>query len=248
MKIDVVNVGPQKTGTTWLWKVMRDSAQLNVCKQDCTHLFDLNWNSEFPTAMYSRFFADSDAKMNVDFSASYIRSAKVLNRIYRHNPNVKIIYHKRDPLERAFSHYWHEKKKGSIKFSFDDVLKNYDLYESYIVPSRNDWNEAKLTEIFPKKNLLCVDFAKIKTEPESIIHSVCDFLQLDYFESDFLKRKVNAAKQKESLLRRASRKNFALSHILRVTDMLFKVNRDGYSENLSDYKETVEKLLRDHLR
>ena len=74
---------------------------------------------------YHSFFSNIDSKILYDPTPSYIRSPFTPKRISEYNNNAKLLIIARNPIERAFSHYWHEKKKDLYNFQFDECTVNY---------------------------------------------------------------------------------------------------------------------------
>ena len=96
-------------------------------QSDESHYFDINYyendliNIEVPK---NKIIGES--------TSSYFRCKYVPERIYKNNPKSKIIVSLRNPIQRAYSHYWHERKKNKIKFEFEELFSNFDLFENWI--------------------------------------------------------------------------------------------------------------------
>jgi hypothetical protein len=129
-----------------------------------------------------------------DPTPSYIRSPWAPRRIARENPEAKIVLCMRHPIERAFSHYWHEKKKGKIAFKFSEALENYDLFASWIEPGFYAEHIERYLAYFKREQILCQIFDDLETDPEAFLKQLLTFIEVDPdFTPIFLHRKVNVA-------------------------------------------------------
>jgi hypothetical protein len=144
---------------------------------------------------YEKFYDDAeDGDLLFDPTMTYIRSPWAPRRIARDNPEAKIILCLRNPIDRAFSHYWHEKKKGAIDFEFEEVLQNYDLYSSWLEPGFYAEHIERYLRYFDREQLLCLRFRTLKTDPKAFLTRILRFAEVDEeFEPSWLNRKSNEA-------------------------------------------------------
>lgn len=124
------HIGPQKCGTTWIYENLKNHPQLRTSVIDSIHYFDIHYNKGIE--WYLRQFTHGIGDKFFDPTYTYIRSPLAAPRIAKKFPEAKFALSLRNPIERAFSHYWHEKKKRQINFKFEDALRNYDLFASWI--------------------------------------------------------------------------------------------------------------------
>ena len=134
-----------------------------------------------------------------DPTYSYIRSIVAPERIARENPMAKIIICLRHPIERAFSHYWHEKKKRRYNFSFPEVLENYDLFANWIEPGFYSRHIERYLEYFPREQILCQVFDLLSLDPKAFLMQLLKFIEVDTnFTPSVLHNHINVAKPAES--------------------------------------------------
>ena len=146
-------------------------------------------------AWLEQFFSSKLGQKRLDPTPSYIRSPEAAKRIYDHNPNAKLICCLRHPLERAFSHYWHEKKKRKYRFEFDEVLTNYDLFAGWVETGFYACHLEKYLEIFPRKQLLIQFFDDLESDPKAFMREIFEFSGVDAnFLPSALNHKINVAK------------------------------------------------------
>jgi len=125
--------GFQKCGSTWLNEILKQHPNVLVPNQKEIHFFDIHYAKGIE--FYSQFFMNySIQKIIVDNTTSYARDPLAPKRIYNYNPKSKIVFLIRNPIDRAFSHYWHEKRKLKINFKFEEFyLLNFNI--DVLVPS-----------------------------------------------------------------------------------------------------------------
>lgn len=192
--VDIFHVGPQKTATTWVYNCFKEHPQVVTPKKDATHYYTLYYHKSFE--WYIKHFDDSDGnKTFFDPTPNYFRSPFAAERIARDNANAKIIICLRDPIERAFSHYWHEKKKKRFNFKFEEVFQNFDLYTNWIEPSMYSVHIERFVRCFGWPQIKIMWFDDLESDPEQFIKELFDFADIDTtFTPSILKRKLNVAR------------------------------------------------------
>lgn len=192
-RADFFLVGCQKSATTWIHRCLREHPQIYVPEADELHFFDINYHRGFD--WYRRFFQASERGLRIgDTTSSYVRAPEVPGRIHEYNPEARIIVSLRNPIDRAFSHYWHEKKKQKIAFRFEELFENYDLFESWIATGFYFQHLKRFYEYFPEHRVLVLVFEDIQANPEAFIRRVFEFLDVDAsFEPQVLHSRVNVA-------------------------------------------------------
>jgi hypothetical protein len=112
---------------------------------------------------------------------------------------MKIIVGVRNPIDRAFSDYWHEKKKG-YSCEFEDVFDNYDAYENWILPGMYYHNLRPFYELFGEENIKLLWFSDLKKDNEAYLKEAFSFLDVDSgFRPSLLDQRVNEAGYERNL-------------------------------------------------
>lgn len=259
----VFHIGPQKTGTTWLYRCSAEHPELFCHSADSISYFDMNFHRG--AGWYNSLFEGNPGKTAVDFSPSYIRSPQTPERIAGFCPNAHIVFTLRNPIDRAFSHYWHEKKKGKISFEFVEVLKNYDLFSSWIEPGMYALHLKRYLNFFPIERIAFVEFDQISKDSDGVLQSFFELCSVRdaRFQPRTKDKKVNAAGNQRSvsgqtanaLLRTGERVLGQHWRSSRIGNSLHSVGRNEYikgvpkdlrsrlTEILIDDIESTEKLL-----
>lgn len=122
MKPDFIIVGVMKGGTSTLayllghqQDIVMAPGEINYFDNDINYRKGHSWYlNQFPSKDYSKFWGEKTATYHFD--------EKVPQRIYQLNPAVKLIWIFRNPIERAYSNYWHRIKYGLEQDSFLDAI------------------------------------------------------------------------------------------------------------------------------
>lgn len=122
-----------------------------------------------------------------DASVAYLYDDYAAPAIYQYNPQAKIIVILRNPIERAWSHYWHLKRDCREELEFYDALlaeenrikegwefswhyKNMGIYSEQV---------SRYLEIFPRENIEVLLFNDLKKDINIIFNRLANFLIID---------------------------------------------------------------------
>lgn len=203
--MDLFHIGPQKTATTWVYNCLSDHEEVFVPHTNTIHYYDMKYHKG--AEWYEAFFAEArQGQVRFDPTMTYIRSTWASRRIAERNPEAKIMLCLRNPIDRAFSHYWHEKKKGKISFEFEEVLENYDLYSSWIEPGFYAEHVERYLHYFDPEQFLFLRFEELKNDPKAFLTRILRFAGVNEdFEPWWLHNKSNEAGGKRTYFNRVWR-------------------------------------------
>ncbi len=217
-RVDVFHVGPQKAARTWAYQCLREHPEIGCPPRDSIHYFDMLYHRGRDWYV-SHFDGVSPTLIWVDPTYSYLRSPLVPARIAEENPEAKIIVCLRHPVERAFSHYWHEKRKDRFNYTFGEVLENYDLYASWIEPGFYATHLERFLSRFRRDQLLCQLYDDLERDPQRFYRDMLAFIGVEDvgFEPRRLHERINPARPWRSYGR--ERVGRAADRILRTTGL-----------------------------
>jgi hypothetical protein len=116
-------------------------------------------------------------------SPSYLVSQEAPERIHKHFPKVKIIAILRNPIDRAYSAYWHGRRVGAIESSttFGEAVRNYKVnqgkpYGDMVTAGFYSQQIARYLNFFPLKQLHVISFESTLTQSGDELHGVLKFL------------------------------------------------------------------------
>ena len=186
---DFIICGTQKGGTTSLYEYLRHHPEVYLPKKKEIHFFDLNLNKGL--RWYLRHFVTNNiARIKGEATPSYMYFEEVPRRIRRILPNVRLIFILRNPVDRAYSHYWHEVKLGYEHLSFEDAIRMEKkrlfsggtfekIHYSYIDRGKYAIQLRRFMKYFPKNQLLILLFDDLKGRPLYILKQLYAFLGIN---------------------------------------------------------------------
>jgi len=156
MKPDFIVCGFQKCGTTSLHDALSEHPEVCMSKPKEPDYFTLHWDEDV-SWYHDRFGHCADESLVGEVSVSYsLYGERTPRRIKDLIPDVQIIFVVRDPVERAFSSYWHGVKVGTInheKGKFFDLISGRKSVPDYWHP-RYDAGELILKNGLYHKTVL----------------------------------------------------------------------------------------------
>ncbi|GBF33920.1 sulfotransferase protein [Desulfocucumis palustris] len=112
----------------------------------------------------------------LDVNLSQHKFNEVPNRIYSLNPNAKIIYILRNPIERTYSGYWHNVRTGREKRTFEEAIKNTTFY----LDVSNYIGQIKIwLKYYSFDHFLFVIFEDLKKNPQWVADECFKFLGIN---------------------------------------------------------------------
>lgn len=202
-------LGPQKSASTWAYHCFLEHPEIYVPPYkdnlegiggDALQFFTIHYHKGYD--WYKQFYEQVDHEKRIgDTTPAYLRSEKACRRISQDVPDAKLIVCLRHPVDRAYSHYWHEKKKSTIDFKFEEVLENYDLYQNWLEPGFYHQHLQRYLKYFSRNQLLILFHDQLEKNNQSFIRNVFRFLEVDeQFKPSVLGKRINEAGYKRDSL------------------------------------------------
>jgi len=254
---DFVVAGTQKCATTWLYRCLDDHPDIFVPDTDSVGYFNMNYHKG--DGWYRDFFSEHDDEDIVgEESPGYLRDRRVPERMADTVPDAKLIFMVRNPVDRAFSHYWHEKSKSKINFEFEEVFENYDLFQNWVEPGFYYQNIQRFDEHFPGERIKVMFFRDLAEDDEEFIKEAYSFVGVDPNHTpEFLNEKVNESRSRLNIeaLNRAYYKSFNIiqeNAPQRIKDVLrpahkAMVSDGGILTGKSEYERGMREKTREKL-
>jgi hypothetical protein len=193
MQVDFVIGGTQKGGTSALDSFLRQHPE--ICMPETTkelHYFDKeeNFDGKPNYKKYHAHFEPRSQRVIGEATPIYMYWNPAPYRIWQYNPAMKWILVLRDPVERAFSAWNMEAKRGAEKLSFKEAVERepercrealplqHKVY-SYIDRGFYASQVRRLFNIFGRDNCLILLNEELRTDHKQTLRSVFDFLGVD---------------------------------------------------------------------
>ncbi|MCA9245922.1 MAG: sulfotransferase [Planctomycetales bacterium] len=182
------HAGFPKTASTWLYHCLREHPEVCTPRQDAIHFLTIHYHEGWQ-AYSERFSSYRGEPVVADTTPSYACFSWSRQRLYDFNPQAKILLTLRNPIERAYSHYWHLRRKGQCTYAFADVLTNkVDLFNAWIAYGFYGYHLSELLKLFPRSQVQVLLYDDLKADPRAFCRQVFEFLDID---ADFVPASID---------------------------------------------------------
>ncbi|MFY9588073.1 MAG: sulfotransferase [Actinomycetota bacterium] len=181
-------IGAPKAGTTALAASLAAHPQVYVAPEKEVHFFDdqwargLDWYAE-------RFAGAREERALGEASPTYMYVDPALERIAETVPAAKLIVCLRNPIDRAYSHYWWMRALFE-EHTFEDTVRRELAGETremgvrpYVRSGEYLTRLKRIREILPASPLHVMILEDLRTDPEPTYAAVCRFLEVDDTEA-----------------------------------------------------------------
>jgi hypothetical protein len=203
---DFLVLGAQKAGTTTLYDLIMQHPEAAPARTKELAFFDRHY--DWGLDWYKSNFPDT-GKLTGEATPCYLYSQPARERIAEHLPqSTKFIVLLRNPVDRAISHYYHEKRLGYEGLSLSDALdmearrlsesaevllgrrhENRSQGQSFSYMDRGNY-AAQLKayfELFPRENFYIETSDRFFAEPNDVTGEIFGFLGLPLCELKHVK-------------------------------------------------------------
>ncbi len=166
-----LGIGAQKAGTTWLYEQISHHPQLAFPLGKEAHFWDRS-HDKSAIADYLSRFADV-AAIAGEITPSYAAlPSSVVQEIHACNPQLRLIYLIRNPIDRAWSSALMALQRAQMTIDEASDAWFSDHFHSAASLKRGDYQACLQTwrTIFPNEQLLILRFEQIITEPELLLN------------------------------------------------------------------------------
>lgn len=202
---DVVLAGTQKCGTTWLHTCLSDHPDVYVPEKDSINYFDMYYHRG--EEWYRDHFEDATGEQTVvGETPALIRDTAAPRRLAETVPEAELLFVLRNPIDRAFSHYWHLKSRGDrLDDEFGSALKSPDFHTLFVNTGLYRHHLDRFREQFPDERIHLFFFDDLVADERSYIRDVYATLGVDetYVPSP-IDEKVNEARNVPQTYQRAA--------------------------------------------
>lgn len=168
-------VGGMKCGTTSLHKYL--DAHPEICMSTPKEPDYFTGASDRDADWYRQCFSEPAAEYG-ESSTNYTKYPTfqgVPERMHRLVPNVRLLYLVRDPIERALSHYTHNRVHGReeepVEAAFLPVEDSH-----YLQTSRYYMQITQYLDYFPRERVLIVQSERLRNQRGAVMRRIFDFL------------------------------------------------------------------------
>ena len=243
-KLDFMIVGTMKSGTTSL------AFQLNHNPDICMppseiHYFNYDENFSKGEKWYETHFKDCDQTCILgEKTPTYSYLEKIPKRIFEYNPEIKLIWMFRNPIDRAYSNYYHAKRAGNEKYSFKKAIRleperiKNDIFKGYLTRSKYIEQVERYLEYFSIEQMHFILFEDFVKNPINVIKDIFKFLEVPFNDFEYQDEIKNVAR-----IPRAPRFLKKSREILGETALLYRIIRKlSFIGRKTGYKKMSPRL------
>lgn len=198
--VNFLIVGTQKGGTTALAKFLAQHPEICFAPVKEVHFFDgvdydRGWDQTQLNHHYQKSFPNWQGQKIVgEATPIYMYLPFVAERIYHYNPQMKLIFLLRDPVERAISHYQMELGRGleRLPLPLAIALEPYRLRRdrhnlqeksslrchSYVDRGFYARQIINMQQYFPPSQMLFIKTTDLRQKHQEVLQNIYSFLGL----------------------------------------------------------------------
>lgn len=196
-KVRFIVGGVQKAGTTSLFGYLGDHPQLLPPTRKELHFFDdeqMDWASPDYRILHAFFPHAGSERLAFDTTPIYLFWPPALERIRRYDPEIKLIFIFRDPIERAWSHWRMEMGRSAEDMPFHIAIRQGRSRLKGVPPLAAAWGVYSYVErgfyarqvrrlfgYFPQENILLLRSLDLKLDHQRVLGRIADFLGVQPF-------------------------------------------------------------------
>jgi hypothetical protein len=195
--------GAPKAGTTALWALLAAHPQVWMSRIKEPHFLTRDANNPAPgvriigapradthsrgLAWYESLFAEgADRQARGEASTHYLGALDGPELMQRFVPGLKVIFVLRQPVDRAYSHYWHNIKRGHDLPPFAALLDDHPALRYLTYMSRYRSHLERYRQALGDDRLHLVLFDDLRADPAGAYRQICRFIGVDDgFQPDF---------------------------------------------------------------
>jgi len=252
-QIDLMIIGAQKAGTTALKNYMGEHPEILSHLQLEYAFFTID--DEYKTGFEKGFdkylpdYQKNETRKVVAKGAAMHYNEHSLKRLAEHNPECKVVFVIREPVDRTYSAYQMEVFSGWLKRDFKEIIpilennqKNDELYQSFITKSLYSDQLPVVYKYFKKDQVRLVLYEEFKDDPVAVCKDLFTWLGVDgSFVPDItvkhnVSRKAKSAtfstmlhklRRNDNLVKKITKAILPYSTFTRIGNSLIEMNKSS---------------------
>jgi len=146
---------------------------------DHINYFDIHYHLE--TDWYADYFTESAGKAVAgEETPPLIHMMDVPRRIHETVPDADLFFALRDPIDRAFSQYWHLKSRyDGLQVDFDRAIEGHPMYQIFVIPGFYHYHLSRFREYFDEDQIHLLFFDDLVEDEREYIRGVYQELGVD---------------------------------------------------------------------
>lgn len=182
-----VIVGAMRSGSTSMWRYLSDHPEVFMAPKELQYFTEhLDRGQEW----YQAHFEDAARNQVIgEATADYLARPPAISAIAELLPGAKLIALLRNPIDRAWSHYWLLKERGRERRTFSEVIENELTISadptrwkgefSYLQHGAYNEHLEHLLALFPRAHLHVIISEELANDPQDQFRQACRFVGVD---------------------------------------------------------------------
>src|SRR5437870_1554967 len=204
VKLDFVGVGAAKSGTSWLAACLAEHPELCMaepkelnyfCERAIWPEFRVN-NYLGSHWLHDRFAHCKSGQLRGEFSPNYLCDPQSPRLIFDHNPECRLIFCFRHPVEAVASYYYQIRKEARVADTFEGFLAEHpDISRmgNYYL------HVQAFLGVFPREQCLFLLFDDIQQNARAVLRECFSFLSVkEDFIPGSVTQKINPSERPRS--------------------------------------------------
>jgi hypothetical protein len=178
-------IGAMRSGTTSLARSLGAHPDVFMARDKEIHFFDLNYSRSI--GWYRSHFSIVHEHAVGEATQTYMYDGEARSRMASTLPDARLIAILRNPVDRAYSHYWMNRALQREDLEFAEAIQREPeridgsdartrFRFSYVDRGRYVDQLREVCERYPREQLLVLFFEEMIESPQTVYDAVCDFL------------------------------------------------------------------------
>ena len=172
---DFLIVGTARSGSTALYRYLADHPSIHMAATKEVRFFNRHYDRGLDWYIQQFDGATADQKLG-EATPGYMNFPETIDRMADVIPNAKLIVILRDPVDRAYSHYWMDRTRGRGEPTFEQYLDEHALPLDI---GRYVERLEDLSRRYPREQVLVVFYENLRSEPLDVYQRTCRFIGVD---------------------------------------------------------------------
>lgn len=175
-----VIIGAMRSGSTSLYKHLQGHPQVFMPRKEI-HFFDRRWDNGLDWYGH-RFDGYAGQPAVGEATPTYMSDPVALARMGEVIPGARLLAILRDPVERAYSHYWMEHARERDGRTFAEAVADELAGEGtsdYLARGRYAAQLAGVDAVYPRDQVRAVLLDDLRDRPGATFGEVCRYLGVD---------------------------------------------------------------------
>ena len=175
-EVEFVFVGAAKCGSTWFYDALNDHPDIYVPKAKDIYFFDRYYSKG--VEWYESVVGAPEGFHGVvgEVSHDYLYDECAAERIFKYNPDMKIVVCLREPIQRVISAYKFMQRNGTAS---NGVVANLKANKYLIEQSKYYKYVSMYMRVFGADKVKVVVFDRLANQSDLVVRELYDFLGVD---------------------------------------------------------------------